>query len=45
MLGYYPKELVGKLINTVMPSIISEKHHLFLNSFRENGNPVFIENT
>jgi hypothetical protein len=45
MLGYTPDQINSqdKLINVLMPQIISEKHHIFLNIFRETGNPTFIQ--
>jgi hypothetical protein len=44
MLGYNHDQLNGasKIINVLMPQLISEKHHEFLDKFRKTGIPVFI---
>jgi len=43
MTDYLEDELVNAKINTLMPAIISEKHHEFWNNFNESGKPKFVE--
>jgi PAS domain S-box-containing protein len=45
MLGYTQEQVNGadKVINILMPTIISDQHHIFMNIFRETGLPTFIQ--
>ena len=43
LLGYERKFLVSRMINCLMPDIISESHHKFWEKFNEFGVPSFIE--
>ncbi|CDW79589.1 pas domain s-box family protein [Stylonychia lemnae] len=43
ILDYLPEQLIGKAINILMPQIISDKHHLFLDQFRETGQTRLIQ--
>ncbi len=43
MTDFIEEELLNNKINTLMPALISEKHHEFWNFFNETGKPQFVE--
>eukprot|EP00347_Sterkiella_histriomuscorum_P022240 403331180 len=43
LLNYLPEQIIGNMINVLMPLLISEKHNHFISIFRENGVTRFIQ--